>query len=309
MSMEDGITLVPEGCIPSHGSRLCKGVTMSTLNDRDIAEIARINESKKQPVLFIHGLWMLPSSWHKWQTYFEAQGYATLSIRWPGDTENVADARQSPQSFAGHSVTEITNRIAQIISMLDMKPILIGHSFGGLIAQKLAGDGLSRCTIAVDPAPFKGVLPLPLSVLRAFLPVLLKPANRARAVSLTSRQFRYGFGNALSEKESDALYQEHAVPTPGKPLFEAAFANVNPRSGTKVDLRNPMRGPLLIISGEFDHVVPKALTSAAFKLQGRNESKTEFIEVPGRGHSLVIDSGWKEVADFALKFISENLSV
>ena len=283
------------------------GAPMSALTEIELAEIERANQQDKQPVIFIHGLWLLPSSWAHWQSYFEANGFFTLAARWPGDTESVADARKSPQAFAGHSVPVITERISTYISLLNKKPILIGHSFGGLIAQKLAGQGLSICTIAIDPAPFKGVLPLPASVLKAFAPILLKPSNNRRAVSLTESQFRFGFGNAISEEESRALFNEYAVPTPAKPLFEGAFANFNPRAGTRVDLSNPNRGPLLIVSGEFDHVVPRAMTTAAFKLQGRNENKTEFVEIPGRGHSLVIDHGWKEVAEQSLKFIRENL--
>jgi len=280
---------------------------MSALTEIELAEIERANQQDKQSVIFIHGLWLLPSSWTKWQSYFEANGFFSLAARWPGDTETAEEARKSPDVFAGHSVPDITERIATFISMLNKKPILIGHSFGGLIAQKLAGEGLSRCTIAIDPAPFKGVLPLPASVLKAFAPILLKPANSRRAVSLSESQFRFGFGNAISETESSALYGEYAVPTPGKPLFEGAFANFNPKAGTKVDLTNPNRGPLLIVSGEFDHVVPRAMTKAAFKLQGKNENKTEFIEMPRRGHSLVIDNGWQEVADVSLKFIHENV--
>ena len=280
---------------------------MSALTEYELSEIERANREDKQTVIFIHGLWMLPSSWAHWLSYFESQGFVTLSVRWPGDTQSVDEARNSPDLFAGHSVPQITAGIAELILKLNKKPILIGHSFGGLIAQKLAGQGLSLCTIAIDPAPFKGVLPLPVSVLKAFMPILLKPANRSRAVSLSQAQFRFGFGNAISEEESNALYKEYAVPTPGKPLFEGAVANFNPKAGTKVNLINPERGPLLIISGEFDHVVPRAMTTAAFKLQGKNENKTEFVEIPGRGHSLVIDEGWQEVAEQSLKFIHENV--
>lgn len=282
---------------------------MSELTIREFAEIDRINQSKKRPVLFVHGLWMLPSSWRLWQAHFEARGFSTMAASWPGDTANVAEARANPLLFAGHSVTDIAERINRVIEKLTLKPILVGHSFGGLLVQKLAGAGLSICTIAIDPAPMKGVLQLPGSVLKANLPILLKPSNRDNAVTLTQEKFRYLFGNAISAAESNSLHSEYAVPTPGKPLFEAAFANFNPKAGTKVNFNNPLRGPLLIISGELDNAVPRALTTAAFKLQGRNENKTEFIEITGRGHSLVIDSGWHEVADTALKFIRENLSV
>lgn len=281
---------------------------MSELTDHELDEITRVNDSKKQPVLFVHGLWMLPASWRNWEELFATHGFVTLSANWPNDPTNVDEARSNPQLFAGHSVADIEKRISLLINKLDLPPILIGHSFGGLLVQKLAGDGLSLCTIAIDPAPMKGVLPLPGSVLKANLPVLLKPSNRTGAITLTQEKFRFVFGNAISAEESNSLHKEFAVPTPGKPLFEAAFANFNPKAGTKVDLLNSKRGPLLIISGEMDNAVPRSLTSAAFKLQGRNENKTEFIEIAGRGHSLVIDKGWPEVADIALKFIHENVA-
>src|SRR5690348_14617892 len=156
--------------------------------------------------------------------------------------------------------------------------------------------------VPIDAAPFRGVLPLPISALRSSAPVLGNPANRHRAVPLTYDQFRYAFANAVSEQEAKELYETYAVPAPGAPLFQAATANVNPWTEAKVNTRNPERGPLLIISGEKDHTVPWAIANASFKKQHRNPSVTEIVEIPGRGHALTIDSGWREVADTALGF-------
>lgn len=181
--------------------------------------------------------------------------------------------------------------------------MIIGHSFGGLITQILAGRGLSSAAVAIDPAPFRGVLPLPISSLRAARPVLGNPANRHKAIPLTYEQFRYAFANAVDEDEAKALYEEFAVPASAEPLFQAAAGNLNPWTEAKVDTETPDRGPLLIVSGEQDHTVPPALTNAAYKLQSRNEGVTEIVEMPGRGHAITIDHGWREVAETARAFV------
>jgi pimeloyl-ACP methyl ester carboxylesterase len=179
----------------------------------------------------------------------------------------------------------------------------MGHSFGGLLTQIVAGRGLSAASVAIDPAPFRGVLPLPISALRSSRPVLGNPANRNRAVPLTYDQFRYGFANAVSEEEAKQLYDAYAVPASGAPLFQAATANLNPWTEAKVNSKNPDRGPLLIISGEKDNTVPWAIANASYKKQKRNEGMTEIVEMKNRGHALTIDSGWREVADTALAFV------
>ena len=163
---------------------------------------------------------------------------------------------------------------------------MIGHSFGGLLAQILAGRGLSAASVAIDPAPFRGVLPLPISALQSAVPVLGNPANRHRAVPLTYEQFRYAFANAVSEDEAKELYDTFAVPASGAPLFQAATANLNPWTEAKVDHKNPERGPLLIISGEKDHTVPWAIANASYKKQKKNKGVTEIVEMQGRGHAL-----------------------
>ncbi|MGA5506985.1 alpha/beta hydrolase [Streptomyces umbrinus] len=271
--------------------------------NRELTAVERANTSGRTPVVFVHGLWLLPSSWDRWAALFEEAGYAAVAPGWPDDPETVTDAHAHPETFAGKGVAEVADHFAEVIGRLERKPAIVGHSFGGLITQILAGRGLSAVSVAIDPAPFQGVLPLPISSLRSAAPVLGNPANYHRAVPLTYEQFRYAFANAVAEAEARELYETFAVPAPGEPLFQAAVANFNPWSETKVDTGNPDRGPLLLISGEKDHTVPWALTNAAYKKQARNEAVTEIVEIPGRGHALTIDSGWREVADTALQFI------
>src|SRR3954452_8644069 len=266
-------------------------------------QIERANASGLQPVVFIHGLWLLPSSWDRWMTVFEAAGYAAVNPGWPDDPETVEEANAHPEVFAHKTVGQVADHYAEIIGRLDMKPAIVGHSFGGLLVQMVAGRGLAAATVAIDPAPFRGVLPLPFSALKSASPVIGNPANHGRAVPLTYEQFRYGFANAVSEEEAKELYETFAVPASGTPLFQAATANLNPWTEAKVDTKNPDRGPLLIISGEKDNTAPGAMAEASFKKQQRNESVTEIVEIPNRGHALVIDSGWREVADKALAFI------
>ena len=277
----------------------------TTITEHEAQEVARANATGLQPVVFIHGLWLLPSSWDRWATLFEEAGFTALTPGWPDDPDTVEEANEHPEVFANKTIGQVADHFGEIIQGLDKKPAVIGHSFGGLLTQIIAGRGLAAASVAIDPAPFQGVLPLPFSSLKSASPVLRNPANRNRAVPLTYDQFRYGFANAVSEDEAKALYEEFAVPAPGAPLFQAATANFNPWSEAKVDTENPERGPLLLISGEKDHTVPWAITNASFKHQDKNkDSVTEIVEIKGRGHALTIDSGWREVADTALSFVS-----
>ncbi len=274
-----------------------------TINEHEAAQVERANASGVTPVAFVHGLWLLPSSWERWAAMFEEAGFVAVSPGWPDDPETVEEAKAHPEVFAHKSVGQIADYVDGIIRRLDKKPVVIGHSFGGLLAQIIAGRGLASVTVAIDPAPFRGVLPLPVSALRSASPVLSNPANRNRAVPLTYEQFRYGFANAVGEDEAKELYETYSVPGSGVPIFQAASANLNPWTEAKVDTKNPERGPLLIIVGEKDHTVPPAIAKAAFKRQKGNEGVTEFVEIPGRGHALVIDNGWRDVADTALAFV------
>lgn len=266
-------------------------------------QVEHANATKLQPVVLVHGLWLLPSSWDRWARLFEDAGYTALTPGWPDDPETVEEANTHPEVFAHKTVGQVADHFDGVIRGLERKPAIIGHSFGGLLVQILAGRGLAAATVAIDPAPFRGVLPLPFSALKSAWPVLGNPANRSRAVPLTFDQFRFGFANAVSEEEAKELYETFAVPASGAPLFQAATANLNPWTEAKVDTENPARGPLLIISGEKDNTVPWAIANASFKQQRHNAGVTEIVEIPNRGHALTIDSGWQEVVDAALGFI------
>jgi non-heme chloroperoxidase len=274
-----------------------------TITGHELEQCQRANQTGRQPVVFVHGLWLLPSSWDRWAKLFEDNGFVALTPGWPDDPETVEEAAEHPEVFAGKSVGQVAHHFETIIRGLDRKPAIIGHSTGGLLTQILAGRGLAAVSVAIDPAPFRGVLPLPISALKSSSPVLRNPANRNRAVPLTFEQFRYGFANAVSEDEARQLYEEFAVPASGRSLFQAATANLNPWTEAKVDTKNPDRGPLLLISGERDHTVPWAIVNASYKQQQDNQGVTEIEKIPGRGHALTIDSGWREVADKALAFV------
>jgi len=276
---------------------------MAAITEHEQGEIDSANASGKKPVVFVHGLWLLPSSWNRWREVFEEAGFSTLAPGWPDDPETVEEANADPGVFAHKSVGQVADHYEAVISKLADRPAVIGHSFGGLLAQILAGRGRSTATVAIDPAPFRGVLPLPISALRSAAPVLRNPANHHRAVPLTYEQFQYAFANAVDENEAKELYETYAVPGPGTPIFQAASANLNPWTEVKVKTKNPKRGPLLIMDGERDHTVPWAIAKASYKKQRRNKGVTEIVRVPERGHSLTIDQGWREVADLSLAFV------
>jgi pimeloyl-ACP methyl ester carboxylesterase len=277
-----------------------------TITPREAAEIAAANESGPQPVVLIHGLWLLAGSWDSWRRALEERGYAPIAVDWPDDPTSVAAARSNPDALAGKGVGQVADHVAEVIARLTRKPAVIGHSFGGLLAQIIAGRGLAAATVAIDPAPSRGVLPLPFTALKAAFPVLGNPANRKRAVTLSFDEFRYGFANAISEDEARALYEEFHVAAPGRPLFQAATANVDPGTEARADKKNRDRGPMLVLNGEKDTIVPRVLAYAAFKKQRKNPGVTEWLEIPGRGHSLVFDSGWAEVADASITFLDEH---
>jgi len=276
---------------------------VSEITDYEAQQIEQTNASALTPVVFVHGLWLLPSSWDRWRAVFEEAGYATLAPGWPDDPNTVEDANQHPEVFAHKTVGQIADHFGDVIGRLTKKPGIVGHSFGGLLTQILAGRGIAAVSVAIDPAPFRGVLPLPISALKSAAPVIGNPANHSRAVPLTYDQFRFAFANAVSEAEAHELYATFAVPGSGAPLFQAATANLNPWTEAKVSTKNPDRGPLLIIDGEKDNTVPWAIANASYKKQKRNQGVTEIVQIPGRGHSLVIDHGWREVADTALAFV------
>ena len=276
---------------------------MAEITEREQEEIDAANKSDSTPVVFIHGLWLLPSSWDRWGEFFKKAGYAPLAPDWPDDPETVEQARANPDVFAKKTLKQIGDHTAEVIGGLTKKPAVMGHSTGGLLAQLIADRGLSAATVAIDPGPFRGVLPLPVSALRSAGPVLKNPLNRGRAVTLTLDQFKYGWATALDDDEAKQLYDTYHVAASGAALMQMANANVNPFTEAKLDPKNPDRGPLLIIDGEKDHTVPWAIANASYKRQKRNPAVTEIKQIPNRGHSLTIDSGWQEVAQTALDFV------
>ena len=276
---------------------------MTGVVERERRQVEQANASGRTPVVFIHGLWLLPSSWDNWAELFEEAGYAPVTPSWPDDPETVEEARANPEVLAKKTLKQVADHTADVIGRLEKKPAVMGHSTGGLLAQIIADRGLSAATVAIDPGPFRGVLPLPISTLRVSSVVLRNPLNRGRAVTLTLDQFKYGWANALDDEEAKRLYETYHVAAPGVALMQMANANLNPRTEAKLDPKNPDRGPLLIIEGENDHTVAPAIAHAAFKRQRHNPAVTEFEKVPNRGHSLTIDSGWREVAERALAFV------
>jgi non-heme chloroperoxidase len=274
-----------------------------TITEREAAQVERANTSGATPVVFIHGLWLLPSSWDNWVTLFEEAGYVGLTPSWPDDPETVEEARANPDVLAKKTLKQVADHTTEIINALDKKPVVMGHSTGGLLAQMLAGRGLSAATVAIDPGVFRGVLPLPGSVLKGVGPFLVNPRTRGRAITLTFDQFKYGWANALDEREAKELYDKYHVAASGISLVQMGNANLNPWTEAKVNTENPDRGPLLIIDGEKDHTVPWAIANAAYKKQKRNPGVTEIVKIPNRGHALTIDHGWREVAETSLEFV------
>jgi len=273
------------------------------ISEREAQQVEKANGRRNTPVVLIHGLWVLPSSWNNWVELFEQNGYAGLTPDWPDDPETVEEARANPDVLAKKNLKQVADHTAEVIDKLDRKPAVMGHSTGGLLTQMIADRGLSAASVAIDPGPFRGVLPLPLAALRSAAPVLKNPFNRSKAITLTLDQFKYGWANALSDEEANQLYETYHVAAPGVALMQMANANLNPWTEAKVDPKNPDRGPLLIIDGEKDHTVPWAIANAAYHRQKHNEAVTEIKKIPNRGHSLTIDSGWREVAQTALDFV------
>ncbi|HEY8206561.1 MAG TPA: alpha/beta hydrolase [Myxococcaceae bacterium] len=276
------------------------------LTQREQQEIGAANASGRTPVVFVHGLWLLAGSWKPWRDLFEKRGHAALAPDWPNDPASVEEARAHPEAVAGQSIGMVTDHFAEVIGQLHQKPVVIGHSTGGLITQILAGRGLAASAVAIDPGPFRGVLPLPLSSLKVASVGLRDPRNRRRGVALTYEQFRYGFANAVPEEEAKVLYERESVPASGMALFQMAFANLNPRTEARVDTQRRDRGPLLVVSGERDHTVPWKIAHATYGRYKHNPNPTSFVVMPGRGHSLTMDHGWQEVADTVLRFLDEN---
>ena len=259
-----------------------------------------------QPVVFIHGLWLHGTSWRPWMELFQAEGYDPVAPAWPGERDTVEETRAHAEDVANKGIDEVTEHFAKIVEGFDTPPVIIGHSFGGLIAEKLLGEGYGNAAVAIDPAQIKGVLPLPLRQLRSALPALGNPTNIHKAVALSEKDFRYGFANELTEDEAKELYDRWTVPSTVRPLFQAAAANFVMHSPAAVNTKNEDRGPLLLISGTEDNTVPDVTTNATMKQYRDSAAVTELIRFRGRGHSLTIDHGWRDVATEILVWLGQQ---
>ncbi len=257
---------------------------------------------ESKTVVLIHGLWMTPRSWETFRTFYEARGYKVLSPAWPRMKGDVEDICKDPSALAGLGIIEIADHYERIIRSLDEPPVIMGHSFGGLIVQILLDRGLGTAGVAIDSAPPKGVYGLPFSALKSASGVLSNPANYGRVPPFTFEQFRYAFANNVSVDEARKFYRAYAIPGPGRPLFQAAFANLNPRAATKVNFRNDTRAPLLLIAGSEDNQVPVSLVRENFRRYSRSASITDYKEFRGRSHLIAVQDGWQEVAEYALEW-------
>lgn len=251
-------------------------------------------------IVLIHGLWMTPLSWEGWVDHFQRRGHNVVTPAWPGMEGSVESLNSNPSPMKGLRIKTVLDHYEQVIRGLDSPPIIIGHSFGGAFVQVLLDRGLGCAGVGVDSAAVKGVLPLPLSTIRATLPILSNPFSRNGATGLSPKQFHYAFTNTMSEEDSLKAYQRYHVPAANRVLFEGAMANFNPKAPTKVDFHNDGRAPLLLIAGGDDHIIPVKVSRANYKLQSRSKAVTAYREFPGRSHFTVGQDGWEEVADYAL---------
>lgn len=266
--------------------------------------------STKAPIVLVHGLWMTPKSWDTWANHFRAKGHEVITPGWPGiDDRTVADIRRDPTALKGIGIKQIVDNYERIIRALPQQPILMGHSFGGLMVQMLADRGLGRAVVGVTPGQPAGITTLPPSTLRTGLPILSNPFNRNGASPISKSHFHFTFGNDLSRSESDAIWEDFAVNSYNRVFFEGVAGAFNEKGGVShVDYAKPDRAPLLIVTGEIDHVVPPAIGEAIlkkYKATG-SPSTVDYREFPGRTHRIVSQDGWEEVADFALEWAVSN---
>ena len=259
-------------------------------------------------IVLIHGLWLTAASWERWIERYTARGFRVIARSWPGMEGDITQLRRDPSGITGLGVSEIVDHYARIIGGLNKPPIIMGHSFGGLITEILLDRGFGAAGVAIHPAPVKGIFVLPFASLKAALPALKNPFRQHEAVALTPEQFHYGFTNHLSAEASLPVYERYAVPGPNHVLFQASLANFNPHAATTVNFGNGERAPLLLIAGGNDHTVPAAVTRANFELFNQSAALTAYKEYPDRTHWTIGQDGWQEVADFALDWSSSHAS-
>ncbi|WP_313663034.1 alpha/beta hydrolase [Cellulosimicrobium cellulans] len=257
--------------------------------------------TRPDTVVLIHGLWMTPRSWEHWVTHYEAKGLTVLTPAYPGFEIEVEALRENPQVIADLTVPETVDHLAAVIEELATPPIIMGHSFGGVMTQLLLARGLGAAAVVIDSAPTEGVHVTPVSQARSLFPALRNPANRRRAVAFTPEEFHYAFTNTLSAEESQRVYDRYAIAAPGAWVWEyGLFANFKPGpQETWVDYTAD-RAPLLFIAGSEDHIMPPAVNRSNARHYHRSPAVTEYVELEGRDHWTCAAPGWEAVADHAL---------
>jgi len=256
-------------------------------------------------VVLIHGLWMTPLSWEYWANHYTERGYSVYAPSWPGMERDVRALRREPESYADIGFKQIVDHYEKLVIDLEHAPILIGHSFGGLVVQALLDRGLGCCGVAIASAPIKGIWTLPYSTMRVVTPQLLTmPGHRCAA--LTPAQFHYAFMNTSTREESFLIYQRYAVPGPDRVLVQTELANFNPFAETAVNTRRNNRAPLLLVAGSEDHLIPPRIVKANHRAYRHSNAVTEYKEFPGRTHFLIAQSGWEEVANFTLDWVRDQ---
>lgn len=267
-----------------------------------------MNTTDKTPIVLVHGLWMTPKSWDTWAEHYRAKGHEVITLAWPGiGTRTPADLRRDPSAFDGIGITDIVDHLEAEIRKLPVKPIIMGHSFGGLFTQMLADRGLGVAYVGVEPGQPAGISTLPFSTVRTAFPILRNPFRKNKASQISKAHFHFTFGNDLTRAESDAEYELNAIPSFNRVFFEGVAGALNEKGGAShVEYGRPERAPLLVLAGEIDHVVPPAIAKAIVAKYRAGAAKTgssaivEYREFPGRTHRIVSQKGWEEVADYAL---------
>jgi pimeloyl-ACP methyl ester carboxylesterase len=252
--------------------------------------------TQRPPLVLIHGAWLSSGSWENFADYFGDRGYAVSAPEWPRKHGDVEEIRESADEVEGLGLNEIVDHYESLIRELDEPPVLIGHSYGGLIVELLLDRGLGRAGVAMSPAPPKGILVLPFSTLKAAAPALAHPSRWHGVVPLTLEEFTYGFVNTFSPEDAAAAYEKYAVPETGQIFYEAGFANFHLHPPTEVHFKSGDRAPLLIVGGEKDHTVPASLSHKQYEKYEQSEAKTDYLEFPGRPHLMMVAEGWEEIA-------------
>jgi pimeloyl-ACP methyl ester carboxylesterase len=257
-------------------------------------------------IVLIHGLWTTPLAFEFWAHNYSERGYMVYAPSWPGMERDIRALRRTPDSFASLGLREITDHYERFVLALDEPPILVGHGIGGLVVQALLDRGLGICGVAVASAPIRGIWTLPYTKMRVVTPQLFKSRRSRRTVALTPAQFHYAFMNTSPREEAQRAFERYAVPGPRRVLFQAELANLNPFAETAINVRRNNRAPLLLIAASQDHLAPPSVVLANARAYRNSLATTEFREFPGRTHFIIVQSGWREVANYTLDWVRDQ---